>query len=71
LAIAHLIKPEVIKTRNLNVEIETEGDLTRGRTVADIYGVTGRSANTDVAMEVNNSLFKELLFQAIKALDIQ
>jgi len=69
LAIAHLIKPEVIKTRNMNVEIETEGDLTRGRTVADVYGVTGRSANTAVAMEVDNSLFKEMLFQAIKVLD--
>lgn len=71
LAIAYLIKPEVIKTRNMNVEIETEGDLTRGRTVADVYGITGRSANTDVALEVNNSLFKELLFQAIKVLDTQ
>ncbi len=69
LAVAHLIKPEVIKTRNMNVEIETEGDLTRGRTVADVYGVTGRSANTAVAMEVDNSLFKEMLFQAIKVLD--
>ncbi len=71
LAIAYLIKPEVIKTRIMNVEIETEGDLTRGRTVADVYGITGRSANTDVALEVNNSLFKELLFQAIKVLDTQ
>jgi len=69
LAIAHLIKPEVIKTRHMNVEIETEGELTRGRTVADVYGVTRRPANTDVALEVNNSLFKELLFQAIEVLD--
>jgi len=69
LAVAHLIKPEVIKTRRLNVEIETDGELTRGRTVADVYGITGKTANTEVALEVDNDLFKEILIQAIKTLD--
>jgi len=69
LAVAHLIEPEVIKTRKLNVESETDGELTRGRTVADVYGITGKTANTDVALEVDNDLFKDLIFQAIKTLD--
>jgi inosine-uridine nucleoside N-ribohydrolase len=69
LAVAHLIKSEVIGTRKMNVEIETDGELTRGRTVADVYGITGRPANTDVALEVDKDLFKELLFQAIETLD--
>jgi inosine-uridine nucleoside N-ribohydrolase len=69
LAVAHLIAPEVIKTRKLNVEIETDGELTRGRTVADVYGITGRTANTDVALEVDNDLFKKILIQAIETLD--
>jgi inosine-uridine nucleoside N-ribohydrolase len=69
LAVAHLISPQVIKTRKLNVEIETDGELTRGRTVADVYGVTGKTANTDVALEVDNDLFKEILIRAIKTLD--
>jgi inosine-uridine nucleoside N-ribohydrolase len=69
LAVAHLIAPEVIKTRELNVEIETDGELTRGRTVADVYGVTGKTVNTKVALEVDNDLFKEILIQAFKILD--
>jgi inosine-uridine nucleoside N-ribohydrolase len=69
LAVAHLIRPEVIKTRKLNVEIETDGELTRGRTVADVYGITGKPANTDVALEVDNDLFKDLLVRAIEILD--
>jgi inosine-uridine nucleoside N-ribohydrolase len=69
LAVAHLIRPEVIKTRKLNVEIETDGELTRGRTVADVYGITGKSANTDVALEVDNDLFKDLLVRTIEILD--
>jgi inosine-uridine nucleoside N-ribohydrolase len=69
LAVAHLISPQVIKTRKLNVEIETDGELTRGRTVADVYGITGKSANTEVALEVDNDLFKDILVRAIETLD--
>ena len=34
----------------MNVEIETTGEFTRGRTVADVYGISGRAANAEVAM---------------------
>jgi inosine-uridine nucleoside N-ribohydrolase len=69
LAVAHLIRPEVIRTRKLNVEIETDGELTRGRTVADVYGITGKTANTEVALEVDNDLFKQIVFQTVTTLD--
>jgi pyrimidine-specific ribonucleoside hydrolase len=69
LAVAHLVRPEVIKTRKMNVEIETSGELSRGRTVADVYGISRRTANAEVALEVDLPLFKELLFQAIRRLD--
>jgi inosine-uridine nucleoside N-ribohydrolase len=69
LAVAHLLKPEVIRTRRLNVVVETSGEYTRGRTVTDVYGVSGRPANAEVALEVNVPLFKEMLFRAIRALD--
>jgi inosine-uridine nucleoside N-ribohydrolase len=69
LAVAHLIAPEVIRTRKLNVEIETDGELTRGRTVVDVYGITGKPANAEVALEVDNELFKEMLKRSIRTLD--
>jgi inosine-uridine nucleoside N-ribohydrolase len=69
LAVAHLIEPGVVRTRRMNVEIETDGQLTRGRTVADVYGVTGRPANTDVALEVDSDLFRKMIAQAIEVLD--
>jgi inosine-uridine nucleoside N-ribohydrolase len=69
LAVAHLVRPEVIGTRKMNVEIETAGELTRGRTVADVYGISRRPPNVEVALEVDPPLFKELLFQAIRSLD--
>jgi purine nucleosidase/pyrimidine-specific ribonucleoside hydrolase len=53
----------------MNVVVETAGEYTRGRTVADVYGVSGRPANAEVALEVNQPLFREMLFQAIRTLD--
>jgi inosine-uridine nucleoside N-ribohydrolase len=69
LAVAHLLRPEVIRTRRMNVVVETAGEYTRGRTVADVYAVSGRPANAEVALEVDVPLFKQMLFRAIRALD--
>ena len=56
LAVAHLVKPDVIRTKKMNVEIETAGEFTRGRTVADVYGISGRAVNAEVALVVDLSL---------------
>jgi len=69
LAVAHLVRPEVIRTRRMHVAVETAGELTRGRTVAAVYGVPRRPPNAAVALEVDPPLFKEMLFRAIRALD--
>ena len=43
--IAYLLAPELFGGRQVNVEIEVDSPLTRGMTVADWWGVTGRPAN--------------------------
>ena len=43
--IAYLIRPELFTGRLINVEIETQSDLTLGMTVADWWGVTDRPKN--------------------------
>ena len=43
--IAYLIRPELFTGRLINVEIETQSDLTLGMTVADWWGVTARHRN--------------------------
>ena len=43
--IAYLIRPELFTGRLINVEIETQSDLTLGMTVADWWGVTNRPKN--------------------------
>jgi purine nucleosidase len=43
--IAWLLKPELFEGRLVNVEIETESELTLGMTVVDYWGVTKRPKN--------------------------
>ncbi|MDE0532938.1 MAG: nucleoside hydrolase [Albidovulum sp.] len=45
--IAYLVRPELFSGRHINVEIETESELTRGMTVADWWGVTSRKPNAN------------------------
>ena len=43
LTVAAVIDPAVLDTRFLHVDIETKGEFTRGATVVDLYGVTGKN----------------------------
>ncbi|HIP22724.1 MAG TPA: nucleoside hydrolase [Rhodobacteraceae bacterium] len=63
--IAYLLKPEIYKGREVNIEIETESALTMGMTVVDWWRVTGRHPNAMFMREVDDDAFFELLFERI------
>ena len=52
-ALAQAIKPGIVTTERMNVEVELESELTRGRTVADRWHRTGREPNADVGVDVD------------------
>jgi len=64
-AVAHVALPGMVTTRRYHVDVETTGELTRGRTVVDDRGVPGAPANVDVALEIDRAAFVELLIEAI------
>ncbi len=66
LAVAAVIEPEILVTRHLNVSVETSGELTLGRTVVDFRGITGKTPNCDVALDVDRETFSELIFHAVR-----
>ena len=63
--IAYLLKPEMYQGRHVNIEIETESDLTLGMTVVDWWRVSGRTPNAMFMREVDDEAFFELLFARI------
>lgn len=63
--IAWLLRPELFKGREINVEIETGSELTLGMTVADWWGVTDRPANALFIGDVDRDGFFDLLTERI------
>lgn len=59
--IAYLLEPEMFSGRKINVEIETQSELTRGMTVADWWRVTGRTPNATFMGDVDAAAFYALL----------
>ncbi len=66
--IAYLLDPDLFKGRHINVEIETQSQLTRGMTVADWWRVTDRPANATFMGDVDADGFFRLLTQRIARL---
>jgi len=63
--IAYLIQPGLFTGRHINVEIETQSELTMGMTVADWWGVTGRKANAMFMGGIDAEGFFALLAERI------
>ena len=47
------------------VDIETEGELTRGVTVIDELGVYGKASNATICAAADEKKFKEMVFAAL------
>jgi purine nucleosidase len=66
--IAYLLRPDLFKGRDCNVEIETKSDLTVGMTVVDWWQVTGRKHNAKVMREIDDQGFFDLLTERLARL---
>jgi inosine-uridine nucleoside N-ribohydrolase len=67
-AVAQVVRPGIVETLERNVEIETESELCRGRTVVDLWRRTGREPNARVGVGIDAEGFLELLIKRIAAL---
>ena len=63
-AVAAVIKPEILTARDYYVQIETSGDFCRGATVADHYGFTNQPPNTHALVDIDREAFVDLLAEA-------
>ena len=66
--IAWLLHPELFTSRDVNVSIECESELTMGMTVIDWWSVTDRKANATVCRRINADGFFELLTNRLATL---
>jgi inosine-uridine nucleoside N-ribohydrolase len=68
LALAHVIRDDLLQTQHRHVAIETGSELCRGRTVVDLWSVTGAAPNAHVAVDVDGPAFLDLLVERISSL---
>lgn len=59
--IAYLLQPDLFAGRHINVEIETQSELTLGATVADWWRVSDRPANATFMKDIDADGFFDLL----------
>lgn len=64
--IAWLIDPTMFTTAKMHVDVETQGELTRGETVCDYYQLTGQPANTEVLLNLDRPRFIKLILDSLK-----
>ena len=67
-ALAHVFRPDLVRTEHRNVEVELESELCRGRTVVDLWKRTEREPNADVGVEIEGEAFLELLLERVSSL---
>jgi inosine-uridine nucleoside N-ribohydrolase len=64
-AVAALLRPELLETRHLRVDVETATRFCDGRTVVDLWHVTGREPNVHVGFAMDAEAFIDLLLTSL------
>jgi pyrimidine-specific ribonucleoside hydrolase len=64
-AVAALLDPSLVETRLLRVDVEADSRFCDGRTVVDLWSVTGREPNVHVGVDIDRERFLDLLISSI------
>jgi pyrimidine-specific ribonucleoside hydrolase len=64
-AVAHVLDEDLVTSASYRVDVETESELTRGRTVVDVRGLSGQPPNARVGLEIDRARFVDLLVEAV------
>jgi inosine-uridine nucleoside N-ribohydrolase len=67
-AVAYVIREDLVRTEHLNTEIDVESELCRGRTVVDVWRRSGREPNSHVGVDIDADGFLDLLIERLNAL---
>src|SRR5215218_5898196 len=67
-AVAHLIDSTLLETAHVNVQVDCESRLCRGRTVVDLWRRTGLEANAHVATGIDVERFLALFHERLAGL---
>ncbi len=64
-AVAWLAAPDLVVARPLRIDVETAGTHTRGRTVADEEGLSGRPVNAEVGVSIDRERLIDMVVDGV------
>jgi len=64
---SYLLQPDMFTFKSVNVQVETESQLTRGHTSVDFWQMTDRAPDTNWAINVNAAQFFDIMIDRIQA----
>jgi inosine-uridine nucleoside N-ribohydrolase len=67
-AVAQAARPDLLETKFRHVDVDCSWELSRGRTLVDLWERTGKPANCHVATGIDAAGFVELLVERISSL---
>jgi inosine-uridine nucleoside N-ribohydrolase len=67
-AVAHVIDPSILETKDRGVIVDTGPELSRGRTYVDLWRRAGWEPNCHVATDIDSARFLDLLVERIASL---
>ena len=67
-AVSQVIRPELLRTQHRHVAVETSSELSRGRTVVDLWRRTENEPNANVAVDIDAVAFLDFLVERILSL---
>jgi inosine-uridine nucleoside N-ribohydrolase len=67
-AVAHVARPEIVRTVDRGVKIDTGGELSRGRTYVDLWGRAQWNGSCHVGVDISAGDFLDLLVERVNSL---
>ena len=68
-AVAHVIRDDLVTTVDRGVVVDTGGELSRGRTYVDLWGRAGWEPNAHVAVDIDAQGFVDFLVERVASLE--
>jgi inosine-uridine nucleoside N-ribohydrolase len=67
-AMAHVVRSDLVETATRGVKIDTGPELSRGRTYVDLWGRAEWEPNAHVAVDINSEAFLDFLVERLNSL---
>ena len=68
-AVAYVINPDIFKTQDMHVEVESKSQFCDGRTVCDVYDKLKQKKNVVVGIDIDLEKFWTLIYDVWKECD--